>query len=194
MSNGWPDRAAEIEALVDLVELKGGDMARWSAVERTRFARLIVTDAEARRIMEEGRALARLMAVPPPDLGERRRDALAQRIVEAAGHERAGLRGPPVATVREGHAGAAAGTVVDMTTFVGRRPQRSWLGGGFSRSAAGAVAAALVIGLVGGWTGFAGPVVDPMVAALSDELDEGDDVTELAMAADDGELSGEDVW
>lgn len=160
----------ELAALDALLDVHGGDEARWPVAAVERFASLIARNAQAQRLVAEAKALDRLL-VEADDGDARpasRHAALADRIMAATD-----ASAPPV----------AGGNVVGIGNVreAVRRPvapRQSW-------QAAALLAASLVAGLyVGSGLGTSplladvaerlgiGQLVEPTVALISDAAGE----------------------
>jgi hypothetical protein len=139
-----------------LLEVYGGDRARWPAEMRAAAAQLVARDGKARRLLAEAEGLDRVLErAPLPPLAAEA--ALADRIVAAA------LRSPrivSIATERFQGIHRPAAAAAEQAQRSGRA--------GFSRSnasAAGLLAASLVGGILLGLSGLPQGVV-PRLADL----------------------------
>ncbi len=159
MSNKSTKR--DIEALTQLIERFGADRTRWPAPERLRFAGLLASDGEARRLLREAEAFDRLLDMAPR-VSAPRQAALADRIVAKALAEPRVARGggpalsgaPAGAAHRPPEIELGAGNVTSMgEARAARRPMRPMLERS-SWPAAALLAASLVLGLFAGNTGL----------------------------------------
>lgn len=76
------DTVSELSQLARLLEAFGADQRRWPAQERNRFAALIAANADARRMLDEARALDAVLAATDTDVAAS--PALLDRIMQAA--------------------------------------------------------------------------------------------------------------
>lgn len=166
----------ELSALGAVLDVHGGDEARWPKAAVERFAPLISRSAEARRMIAEAMALDRLLAEandadvrPTP-----RQAALADRIMAATGASAA-----PV----------PAGNVVGIGSArqaVARRqvaPRQSW-------QAAALLAASLVAGLYVG----SGLGTSPLLADVAERLGIGQLVEPTVVLISDAAGEREEEW
>jgi hypothetical protein len=187
------NRSAELEAFERILDIYGGDEARWPAEARRRFRTLPRRDARARALLAEARALERLLDEAPLPSPERV-EALRERIVDAA--QRIGV---------EHRAAFPRASLLD-------RPRRAFerargmlrlpphgAGSSFARPQAGwRVAAVLAASLVAGvFIGRAQPVSSAIQAMAERTVESGDSDQYAVALFDDagfwpGSVDGED--
>jgi hypothetical protein len=142
---------AEFERLLDVY---GGDRARWPAEDRAAAAQLVARDAQARRLLAEAEGLDRVLRrAPLPALASEA--ALADRIVAAA------RRSPRIVSIASHRSGLAI-----RPQTAARQTQRGWTGFPPRRAtAAGFLAASLACGVLLGLSSLSQSVV-PQLADL----------------------------
>jgi hypothetical protein len=163
-------QAKELAALADRLEISGADRTRWPAQERLRFASLIASSDEARRLMAEASALDRLLdtvtGADPARLG-----GLVDRIVAAAVTEGAPGSGNVIAI------GAGRRSVAPAPRLPVHR-RSNW-------QAAALLAASLFVGAFVGTSGLLGPGA----STLGGEFDVAEaDFSDYLIGNDDGLL------
>lgn len=170
----------ELAALSRLIEASGADRTRWPAPDRLRFAGLLKSSPEARRILAEAAALDRLLDMAPR-VPESRHAELADRIAARARSlpQQAVADGAP-RVASEAASGQAAGHAAHhgapgVTDLAAVRSVRARAGGQpawTGRSgwqAAGLLAASLVLGIALGGAGLLAPAVGHMPGVSSSE-------------------------
>jgi hypothetical protein len=123
-----------------LLDVYGGDRARWPAEKRAAAAQLVARDGEARRLLAEAEGLDRVLErAPLPALAAEA--ALADRIVAAA------KRSPRVVSIAPRWSGRAS--QAQVLASAPRPVRRGWMGFAHGRaSAAGFLAASLIGGVL----------------------------------------------
>jgi hypothetical protein len=179
-------RGDDIEALERLLASHGADRTRWPAPERLKFAGLLATDAEAKRLLREAAVLDRLLDLAPRPSQESA-SALAGRIVAAATAEAGERRAR-----RPGRGSQQpAPWIAQAVRAFALRPGAM----GAPRSlAAGLLAASLLIGAFAGSLGALDSAIDPINAATSDDGGTDADATQLALGSDEAGLLEEDLF
>ncbi len=163
---------AELAALEQHLDVFGSEVERWPAEARLRFEPLLASEARARELLDEARALDRLLdRAPLPN--EARMKALADRIV---GH-----------AIADANASAqTAAPVIDLASWRRRGPQAQ----PFRWKVASALAASLIVGI---FIGTAPPVISAVESiAASVGGQENVDPSDLALF-DDGTSDDEDL-
>ncbi len=156
----------ELAALSRLIEACGADRTRWPAPARLRFAALLKSAPEARRMLAEAAALDRLLD-KAPRVPESRHAALAERIAAMARSlpqqpVTAGAAWDADETASNHAASRNAPGVTDLAAVRSGRT-RSSVGSAWSGragwQAAGLLAASLVLGIALGGAGLLAPAV-----------------------------------
>lgn len=151
-------KAAELEALRDLLERYGADRTRWPARERLRFAQVLAEDDEARRLLAQATVLDRLLELAPTVGAEREQEVGARILAMAQAQGRSIAAQPQGDSVVRLHAA---------------RPAMRLL------PAAALLAASLLVGVFAGTSGVLerlldvagiGRVTDVRQATLDDDL------------------------
>ena len=161
---------AELAGLEQHLDVFGSEVERWPAEARLRFEPLLASEARARELLNEARALDRLLdRAPLPD--EARMEALADRIVGLA--------------IADANASAqTAAPVFDLASRRGPQAQP------FRWKVASALAASLIVGI---FIGTAPPVISAVESiAASVGGQENVDPSDLALF-DDGTSDDEDL-
>lgn len=165
----------ELAALGAVLDVHGGDEARWPKAAVERFAPLISRSAEARRMIAEAKALDRLLAEaddadvrPTP-----RQAALADRIMAATGASAAPVPAGNVVGI-----GSARETARSRVA-----PRQSW-------QAAALLAASLVAGLYVG----SGLGTSPLLADVAERLGIGQLVEPTVVLISDAAGEREEEW
>lgn len=164
--------AGELEALLDAY---GADTSRWPKQAQARAAVLLVSGAQASRLMAEAKALDALLGRAPL-LAPERQSALADRIVAQA------LQGTLPVTAQE-TAPRKSGIVIPWPGAARERPAPAWKA---SRrpvwSAAALLAASLCIGIFVGMQDLAPGAVNNLMEAVT--MDSDFDQTAAALSSD----------
>lgn len=165
----------ELEALAAMLDVHGGEQARWPKAAAGRFAPLIARSAEAQRLVAEAKALDRLLAeANDADMRpEPRHAALADRIMLATG-----ASASPVAS---GNVIAIGG--VRQAARRRTPPRQEW-------QAAALLAASLVAGLYVG----SGLGTSPLLADVAERLGIGQLVEPTVMLISDAAGEREEEW
>lgn len=172
MMDGEDNRSATIEGLQRLLDVYGADRSRWPARERLRYVPLLAESADARRLLEEARALDALLdEAPAPNDADI--DVLATRIMTAAGASPATR--PSTVTAFKPRARVGA-----------RRSGDS----GFGWPAAALLAASLVLGVFAGTTGMVDAPMSALAELGASAPEQDEDMSRLAFDADDAGTFG----
>ena len=166
----------ELSALGAVLDVHGGEQARWPKATIARFAPLIARSADAQRMIAEATALDRLLAEaddaearPTP-----RQAALADRIMAATGASAKPVSGGNVVGI-----GSARETVARRRVA----PRQSW-------QAAALLAASLVAGLYVG----SGLGTSPLLADVAERLGIGQLVEPTVVLISDAAGEREEEW
>ncbi|GEM_PF-1411678 len=150
--SGQVDRM-EISAFRRLLDVHGSDMARWPEEARVQAQALLLSDARARRLLAEARALEDLLrADAPPPEGD-----LAQRIMARV------MAGDAVQQGGEMTQGRQPVSVRRVRDHRRRRMMTPWW-------AAAPLAASLLLGVWLGLSGALAPVEQVLLADAADDL------------------------
>jgi hypothetical protein len=188
----------DLAAFEEFLARHGTDRTRWPAHERLAFASLLATSHEAKRLFREAELLDRLLDLAPgtPSVAEKER--LASRILDAAftdaptpqhwtsapGARQAAREQP--SDVEPGAHVAAVNAQLPAHPRSLSRPRRPEL------ATAAVLAASLLLGLVGGYSGTFDSAFEPLIMseATSDLVP---DPANIALDNGAGGLFGEDL-
>jgi hypothetical protein len=174
------ERKEELAALSRLIEASGADRTRWPAPDRLRFAGLLKSDPEARRMLAEAAALDRLLD-KAPRVPESRHAELADRIAAMArSMPRQAVTGRTAGGAAEAGPEQSAGHVAhrrapgvtDLAAVRSGRARASGQSPWAGRSgwqAAGLLAASLVLGIALGGAGLLAPAMGHLPGVSSGE-------------------------
>lgn len=121
-------RLAELTAFVNVLDTFGGNSARWPAEKREQLMSLAASDAEARRLLREAKALDTVLAhAAGPPVGNTK--ALADRIAAAVANTAPGQSPGKAAHIERQTAGStpssenASGVVIAWPRGAGEKPR-----------------------------------------------------------------------
>lgn len=181
----------DLEAFEEFLFVHGSDKTRWPSQDRRAYAALVATNACAAKLLREAELLDRFLDVAPPKPTHAQCEALADKITAAAfanETERATL-GPRVINTedvsqslvdQERQAPPSGRNVPLAPTRKVNAPKFA----AFAREewpAAALLAASLLIGVMGGWTGMFNSALTPLMNMSEATIQ----VTDLATTAAD---------
>jgi hypothetical protein len=161
----------EMDALERLLESHGADRTRWPAPERLRFAPLLSSNEQARRLLAEAQALDRLLDLAPEP--RTNRAALADRIVAAVSQEAA--RPQVIQLPQRRGSGSLFGSAAERARASFGSGQ--WAGGAL-------LAASLVLGAFMGTSGAFQQAIQPLTVATTGETDAETEASQVAFGVD----------
>lgn len=188
----------DLAAFEEFLARHGTDRTRWPAHERLAFASLLATSHEAKRLFREAELLDRLLDLAPGPPSSAEKEKLTSRILDAAFADaptpqhwtsapgaRQSVREQPSDAAPVVHVAVANAQMPAQPRSLSR-PRRPEL------ATAAVLAASLLLGLVGGYSGTFDSAFEPlmMADATSDLVP---DPANIALDNGEGGFFGEDL-